>query len=258
VPEYRLHAEQERDPQCQGRVLPSALAEFGAGAINPRIDMAGVYRRKQAMVDELASNNLERFQTTGAELIMGQARFTAGGTVEVVLNAGGSRTLFGDKVFLSLGTRSLIPAIPGLTEADPMTHIEALDLQRLPEHLIVLGAGYIALELAQALRRFGSMVTIVERGPQMAGKEDEDAGTALLELFQDEGINVLLNMNFTKVLGRSGSNVQLDINRPSGPSTVAGTDLLIAAGRVPNTKDIGLEEFGIQLTTGGYMKVSLR
>lgn len=230
-------------------------AEFGAVTTNTRIDMAGVYRRKHAMVDELVSNNFQRFQASGVELIMGQARFTGERTAEVTLNAGGSRTLIGDKVFLSLGTRSVLPAIQGLSQADPMTHVEALNLQRLPEHLIVLGAGYIAMELAQAFRRFGSTVTIVERGSQMAGKEDEDAGSALLQLFRDEGIDVLLNTEVTRVLGRSGSDIRLEISCLSGPSSLAGTDLLVATGRVPNTEGIGLEELGVQLDSRGYIKV---
>ena len=230
--------------------------EFGVEATDVRIDMAGVYRRKQVMVDGLVSVNGDRFRTSGVELIMGQARFTGERTVELTLNAGGSQTITGEKMFLSLGTRSVLPNIPGLSEANPMTHVEALDLQRRPQHLIVLGAGYIALELAQAFRRLGSAVTMIERGAQVARNEDEDAGAALLELFRDEGINVLLHTTVRRVRGLSGSGVELELTGPSGDSALQGTDLLIAAGRIPNTQGVGLENLGVDVDLRGYIQVS--
>ncbi len=232
--------------------------EFGAVTTGAHIEMPGVYRRKQAMVDDLISVHLERFRKTGVELIMGRAKFTGERSVEVALNAGGSQTLTADKLFLSLGTRSVLPAIPGLLEASPMTHIEALDLQRCPEHLVVLGAGYIALELAQAFRRFGASVTVIERGPQLASQEDEDAGRALLELLQDEGINVHLQTAVTNVSGDSGASVEVEIVGPEERSMLKGTDLLVATGRSPNTQGIGLEKLGVQVDSRGYIKVNDR
>jgi pyruvate/2-oxoglutarate dehydrogenase complex dihydrolipoamide dehydrogenase (E3) component len=233
-------------------------AEFGVDVTGAQVDMAGVYRRKQGMVDGLVSLHLERFRSSGVELIMGEAKFTAERTAEVMLNSGAVRTVIGDKVFLSLGTRSTLPDIPGLVDAKPMTHIEALELQRLPEQLIVLGAGYIALEFAQAFRRFGSKVTVIERGPQIASEEDEDAGTALLDLFRDEGIDVLLNTHVGRVRGLSGSGVELDLTTDSGSRWLSGSDLLIATGRAPNTRGIGLEELGVELDARGYIKVNDR
>ena len=230
--------------------------DFGIMVNDAHVDMRGVYKRKQTMVDGLVSLHRDRFHRSGVELIMGQARFTEERTVNVALNDGGSRRLSGDKLFLSLGTRSVIPDIPGLAETNPLTHVGALDLQRLPEHLIVLGAGYIALELAQAFRRFGSSVTIIERGTQIASKEDEHVGEALLQLFQDEGINILLSTSITKVVGSSGSSVEIEIATPSGSSRLKGTDLLIATGRIPNTRDIGLERLGVQVDERGYIKVN--
>ena len=230
--------------------------DFGVKVNDAKVDMTGVYKRKQTMVDGLVSVHLDRFRSSGAELIMGQATFTEERTVKVVLNDGGVRTLTADKLFLSLGTRSVIPDIPGLVGANPLTHVEALDLQRLPEHLIVLGAGYIALELAQAFRRFGSSVTIIERGAQIASKEDEYVSQALLKLFQDEGVSVLLSSSITKVCGSSGSSVEIEIAGPSGPGRLKGTDLLVATGRIPNTQDIGLERLGVQVDEFGYVKVN--
>ena len=126
------------------------------------VDMAGVARRKRKMVDELVQMHLANFKESGAELVMGEARFTEVKTAEVSLNGGGSRTLRGERVFLGLGSRAAIPDVPGLAESEPLTHVEALNLERRPEHLIVLGGGYVGLEFAQVMRRFGSRVTIIQ------------------------------------------------------------------------------------------------
>jgi pyruvate/2-oxoglutarate dehydrogenase complex dihydrolipoamide dehydrogenase (E3) component len=149
--------------------------------------MQGVWHRKQAMVDGLVQMHLDRYRASGAELIMGEARFTAERTVDVRLNDGGTRRMSGDRVFLDLGTRATIPELPGLAAARPMTHVEVLDLKRVPDHLIVLGGGYVGLEFSQAMRRFGAKVTVIERGRQLASAEDPDVGEAILDLFHDEG-----------------------------------------------------------------------
>src|SRR5579864_4104828 len=157
--------------------------EFGLEIGSPTTNMAGVQRRKRKMVADLIQVHLDRYKASGAELLMGTARFTAPQTVEVSLNAGGSKTIAGERVFLNVGTRATIPDLPGLAASQPMTHVEVLDLDRLPEHLIVIGGGFVALELAQAMRRFGSRVTVIEKNRQLVSKEDSDVGTALLELF---------------------------------------------------------------------------
>jgi pyruvate/2-oxoglutarate dehydrogenase complex dihydrolipoamide dehydrogenase (E3) component len=139
-----------------------------------------------------------------------------------------------------------------------MTHVEALDLERLPAHLIVVGGGYIGLELSQAFRRFGAQVTVIERGAQLAGREDPDVAAALLELFHDEDIHVLLRASVGRVEGRSGDRVRLHVDTPKGPQIVEGTDMLVAAGRTPNTDGIGLDLAGVELGARGYIIVSDR
>jgi pyruvate/2-oxoglutarate dehydrogenase complex dihydrolipoamide dehydrogenase (E3) component len=232
--------------------------EFGLDGAPLATNMNGVLRRKQKMVDGLVELHLERFKTTGAELMMGEARFTGERTAEVTLNNGGSMVIEGEKMFLNLGTHATIPDVPGLAAARPMTHIEALDLDRIPDHLVVLGAGYVGLELAQALRRFGSRVTVIERGPRIAGKEDPDVGSAILELFRDEGIEVLLETRVREVTGSSGRDVHISVEGPNGPRDLQGTDLLVAAGRTPNTSSIGLDTAGVELDTRGFIKVNDR
>jgi pyruvate/2-oxoglutarate dehydrogenase complex dihydrolipoamide dehydrogenase (E3) component len=233
-------------------------AEYGIQAGPVFTDMKGVLNRKRKMVEGEVQFHLERFKATGAELIRGEANFVAPKTVEVQLNAGGQRTVKGDRVFLDLGSRSTIPDIPGLAAAKPMTHVEVLDLDRLPEHVIVLGGGYVGLELAQALRRFGSAVTVIERGPQIASAEDPDVAQALLENFTSEGIEVLLDTRVHEVGGLSGQKVRVVIENGRGQQKIEGTDLLVATGRIANTRGIGLERAGIELDAHDYIKVNER
>jgi pyruvate/2-oxoglutarate dehydrogenase complex dihydrolipoamide dehydrogenase (E3) component len=233
-------------------------AEYGIQTGPVSTDMKGVLNRKRKMVEGGVQIHLDRFKATGAELIRGEARFVALKTVEVQLNEGGRRKIAGDRVFLDLGSRSVIPDIPGLAAAKPMTHVEALDLDRLPGHAIVLGGGYVGLELAQALRRFGSEVTVIERGRQIAAAEDQDIAQALLENFTSEGIEVLLDTRVHEVGGLSGHKVQVIVEDGHGQQMIEGTDLLIATGRSPNTQGIGLEAAEVELDARGYIKVNDR
>jgi pyruvate/2-oxoglutarate dehydrogenase complex dihydrolipoamide dehydrogenase (E3) component len=233
-------------------------AEYGVQTGPVSTDMRGVFNRKRKMVEGEVQFHLDRFRATGAELIKGEARFVAPKTVEVNLHDQGRRMITGDRVFLDLGSRSLIPDIVGLAAAKPMTHVEALDLDRLPGHVIVLGGGYVGLELAQALRRFGSGVTVIERGSQVAAAEDADVAQALLENFTSEGIEVLLDTRLREVEGLSGQKVRVVAENGHGQQTIEGTDLLVATGRTPNTRGIGLEAVGIELDARGYIKVNER
>ena len=233
-------------------------AEFGLEMDQLRINMAGVQQRKRKMVEAEHQFHAKRTADAGIELIMGEGRFVAPRTIDVALNDGGTRRIVGERVFLDLGSHSTMPNVPGLAASNPMTHVEALDLDRLPPHLIVIGGGYIGLEFAQAARRFGSEVTVIERGPQLAEREDHDVGTALLDLFHDEGIEVLLGAQVSKVEGLSGQAVRVHAKDSHGERVVEGTDLLVSVGRTPNTRGIGLEQFGVELDTRGYIKVNDR
>jgi pyruvate/2-oxoglutarate dehydrogenase complex dihydrolipoamide dehydrogenase (E3) component len=218
--------------------------------------MESVQRRKRLMVEGLQEFHLNQTMASGAELFRGEARFVGPRTVEVDLRDGGKKTIFGDRVFVDVGTHAAIRAIPGLTEAKPMTHVEALDLARLPEHLIVLGGGYVGLELSQAFRRFGSRVTVIERGPQIASREDPDIGNALKDLFVDEGIEVLLGTSVRRVETNSGRRIRVHIEDAQSRRVVDGTDILVATGRTPNTEGLGLDRSGVQLDERGYIKVN--
>ena len=231
---------------------------FGMVTGSTATNMKKVLARKRDMVDGLIAMHLDNYKASGAELIMGTGRFIAPKTIEVSLNDGGTRVLTGDRVALNLGTHATIPDIPGLAAVKPLTNIEALELDRLPDHLVVIGGGYVGLELAQAYRRFGSRVSIIEAGPQLAGREDSDVATAILEMLRDEGIVVHLEAEVLGVQGRSGETVSLQTRTPSGDQTIEGSDILVAVGRTPNTSGIGLDLAGVALDTRGYVAVNDR
>jgi pyruvate/2-oxoglutarate dehydrogenase complex dihydrolipoamide dehydrogenase (E3) component len=223
-----------------------------------QVDMAAVARRKRQMVDELIAIHLANYKGSGAELVMGEARFTEPKTVQVTLNAGGTRLLRGDRVFINVGTRASLPDVPGLAAAGPMTHVEALNLERLPGHLVILGGGYVGLEFAQAMRRFGSRVTIIQRGPRLLDREDPDVSDAILELMKDEGVEILLRSQVQSVTGRSASGVVLKVLSGTTTRTLEASDILVAAGRTPNTDRLDVAKAGVELDSRGYILVNDR
>lgn len=232
--------------------------KFGSMTVAGPVDMAVVRNRKRKMVEALVQMHLDRYKATGAELIMGEARFTAPDTFEVSLKDGGSQTLGAERIFLNLGTHAAIPSVPGLAESAPMTNIEVLELDRLPEHLIVIGGGYVGLEFAQAYRRFGSRVTILHQGSQLLERADPDVAAEIVRVFTAEGIDVLAPTRIVSVQGRSGSGVTVELESNGGKQQISGSDILVATGRIPNTTGIGLESVGIELTPQGYIKVNER
>src|SRR5712691_5251178 len=233
-------------------------ATFGLRLGPWTVDMAGVRQRKREMVDGMIAIHKVRFAADGLEFILGEGRFVAPRTVEVRRAQGGIRHLEGERVFLDLGTRAAVPDISGLTGAAPLTHVEALELDRLPSHLIVLGGGYVGLEMAQAFRRFGSRVTVIEQAPQLAPREDPDVAEAIRAIFADDGIDVILEAAIDAIDGRSGDQVGVRLRTPTGERKIDGSDLLVSLGRTPNTRGIGLESAGVELDLRGYVKVNER
>jgi pyruvate/2-oxoglutarate dehydrogenase complex dihydrolipoamide dehydrogenase (E3) component/pimeloyl-ACP methyl ester carboxylesterase len=232
--------------------------EFGVNTGPVSTDMEAVRRRKREMVEALVANHVTKYKETGAGLIMGEATFCGARTIEVRLNNGGTRRFSAERVFLNLGTHAAIPPTPGLRECEPLTHIEILDLARLPEHLVVIGGGYVGLEFAQAYRRFGSRVTIIQLSSTLLANEDPDVSSELQRILSSEGIDVLTSTGIVTVNGRSGSEVSLVIRTPQGEKTIRGSDVLVATGRIPNTAGIGLEQAGIELAQGGWIRVNER
>lgn len=232
--------------------------EFGITKENTQINMSNIRERKRKMVDELVDMHLDLFKKSTAELIIGSARFVGPKTIEVKLSDSSTRTLSGEKIIINTGSRATLEPIPGLSEAKPLTHVEALELDYIPKQLLILGGGYVGLEFAQAMRRFGSEVTIIERNDRLAHREDEDISEGLQELCQAEGINIVTNTIIDRIEGKSGQLVKLYGMRNGAPITLEGTDLLIASGRTPNTQDMGLDLAGVKTTDRGYIKVNER
>ena len=232
--------------------------EFGITHDGFVIDMAGVRESKRKMVRGLNEMYMQNYRNTGAEFILGTGRFVAARTVEVVLLDGSTRQLRGANVIVSTGTRAALEAIPGLAEAQPLTHVEALELGQVPEHLLVIGGGYVGVELSQAMRRFGSKVTVIDRNARLMSREDPDVCEALHSLLADDGIDILLDARIKQVSGKSGDSVSIVVEQNRIEKVLKGSHVLVATGRNPNTEGLGLEVTGVELTDRGYIKVNER
>jgi len=239
--------------------LAKHAADFGLPTSHEGVNMAVVRERKRAMVSGLIAMHEDRYNKTHTELILGEGRFVAPKTIEVTLANGGTRLVTGTHVVISTGSRATIPSIPGLLESKPLTHhIEALELDHVPKHLLLLGGGYVGLEFAQAFRRFGSRVTVIESNARLLHDEDDDIAQAVTSLLAGEGIELVNNADVREVQGTSGQLVTVELDRDGRPTRLEGTHLLVATGRTPNTDRIGLDTAGVKLTPKGHVQVNER
>jgi pyruvate/2-oxoglutarate dehydrogenase complex dihydrolipoamide dehydrogenase (E3) component len=232
--------------------------KFGINKTGFSVDMKAVRERKRKMVEGNIQAHLNNYKATGTELIFGTGSFVGPRTISVELNEGGLRIVTGKDVVINTGTRAAISAIPGLAETRPMTHIDLLELDVVPRHLLILGAGFVGFEFAQAMRRFGSEVTLLDRNDRVLHGEDEDISAELEQLFADEGIRIIKSAQILDAQGVSGESVSLRYLRGGAENSIEGSHILVASGRIPNTSGIGLEEAGIELSPAGYIKVNDR
>ncbi len=237
--------------------LARRAGEFGIRIGFEGADPAGVRRRRDAVVAQMVGRNQALFDQSGMDLVLGTARFVAPRTVAVALAGGGRRTLTAATVVVNTGTRPAPPPadVPGLAAAAPLDSTTVQRLETLPEHLIVLGGGYIGCEFAQLVRRLGSRVTVVDRNVRFLPREDADIGAAALAIFGEDGIDVRLAAEVERIEGVSGESVRLTLRTPAGSGTVEGSHLLLALGRVPNTDGLGVEAAGIALDDRGFIRV---
>jgi len=239
--------------------LARRSADFGIEAGNVRVDLAHVVRRKDEVVTSFRDGSRQRLeQASGVDLVFGDARFTGPKRVTVAEAGGGERVLSAERVFVNAGTRPRIPDLDGLDDVPFLTSATILDLETVPEHLIVLGGGYVGVELGQAFRRFGAEVTIVQRGEQILPHEDADVAEALTEILCEEGVKVLTDSEATAVSPDGSGGVRVGVESPDGSSTLEGSHLLVAVGRVPNTGGLGLEAADVAVDDQGYVVVDGR
>jgi pyruvate/2-oxoglutarate dehydrogenase complex dihydrolipoamide dehydrogenase (E3) component len=238
--------------------LARRAADYGIHCGSVGVDMAQIYRRKQAIVDEFRAGVQHRLEVAqNVELIFGEARFTGPKVVEVTFTGGGTRTLAADSIFINTGARPARPRITGLDSVRALDSTSIMELQVIPEHLLVLGGGYVGLEFGQMFHRFGSAVTVVQHGKQLLGREDPDVAAEVYKLLETDGLEILLE---TEAVGVhvSASGVGLDLRGPTGERTIIGSHLLLAVGRVPNSGQLNLAAAGVNVDAHGFIPVDDR
>jgi pyruvate/2-oxoglutarate dehydrogenase complex dihydrolipoamide dehydrogenase (E3) component len=232
--------------------------DYGVRTGDVRVDMARVRERKRGVVETFRNSRLGSFKNlSNFELIFGDAAFTGPKTLHVRLRDGGVRELSGEKIFIDAGTRPAVPAIDGLKDAPFLDSTSIMELGTLPEHLIVLGGGYVGLEFGQMFRRFGSRVTIVQAGPQLLKGEDVDVAGAVAQILQQDGVTVLLNAKATSVT-KSGAQIHVTVRVGEESHVVDGSDLLVATGRTPNTDTLNLAAAGVATNKRGFIPVNAK
>ena len=241
--------------------LVRRASEYGIDCSAPRTDMQRVYARKQERVLSGREGNEKGLAIENCELIFGEGSFAesqpGGGkyAVEVHAQDGTSRQLITPRVFINTGEHPHVPKLEGLDKVSFLNSTTIMELQTLPDHLLILGGGYIALEFAQMFRRFGANVTLIEEGPRIASHEDEDISDCMAEILREDGIEILTNAKALRASGAEGT-ISLDIERSGAKTTVTGSHLLIATGRTPNTDSLKLEHVGVKQNAKGYVEVN--
>ena len=236
--------------------LARRAADYGVQTGPVTVDMTKVRQRKRDIVESFRGGSQSRMESTeGLDLIMGEARFSGPKTVEVRLNDGGIRTLTADTIVINTGTRALVPPLPGLDGVPVLDSTSIMELDEVPEHLLVIGGGYIGLEFGQMFRRFGSQVTLVQRRGQLLPREDADVAEEIAEILRQDGMEVLLETEPVRVQSSGKGRIALTVRTPQGERTLTGSHLLLAVGRVPNTDLLDLRTAGIQVDKRGFIPV---
>src|SRR6266481_5097685 len=232
-------------------------ADYGVHTGPISVDMQAVRKRKQGIVEGARSALESRIKATqGLDLLMGEAHFIAPKTLEVHLKNSETQQITAPMIFIDTGDRPEQLAIKGVESVPVLNSTTIMELDTVPEHLFIIGGGYIGLEFGQMFRRFGSQVTLIQRRPRLLTREDEDVSDGITKILREEGITVLTGTTPQQVEQRSSGRMQLTVRTPQGEQQLTGSHLLGAPGRVPNTEDLTPEAAGIQLDKQGYIQVN--
>jgi pyruvate/2-oxoglutarate dehydrogenase complex dihydrolipoamide dehydrogenase (E3) component len=230
-------------------------AEFGVRTGPVSVDLAAVRERKRAMVAGARENYAGRLAQDGLDLVEGEARFTGPKTVQVALRDGGTRQVSAPVIVIDAGARPKPLAVPGAGEVPVLDSTSIMELDELPEHLIILGGGYIGLEFGQMFRRFGSEVTIIQSAARLMMIEDEDVSDEVATILREDGVTVLTSADPSRVESAGGGRLRLAVRTQDGERQLEGSHLLAAIGRIPNTEALTPEAAGIRLNDGGFIEV---
>jgi pyruvate/2-oxoglutarate dehydrogenase complex dihydrolipoamide dehydrogenase (E3) component len=235
--------------------LARRAADYGVHAGEVLVNMVEVRQRKQSIVDSFRRSGQRAIENTeNLDLLFGEASFTGPQSIAVKMNDGDLRHLGANKIFINTGCRPATPRVDGIGQISTLDSTSIMELEELPEHLLVLGGGYVGLEFGQMFRRFGSRVTIVQRASQLLGREDQDVADEVAKILREDEVEVLLNTEATRVEKGGGGEIRLTVQTPERARTLTGSHLLAAAGRVPNTETLNLSSSGIETDKNGFIK----
>lgn len=239
--------------------LARRAGDYGITAGPIGVNFAAVRQRKQAIVESFRNGSQRRLEeAANLDLLFGEARFLSSDSIVVTQHDGTTRTLSAPKIFLNTGGRPSNPQLAGADTVSLLDSSSIMELDATPEHLLVLGGGYIGLEFGQMFRRFGSRVTIVQRASQLLGREDEDVAAEVLKLMQEDGVEVLLNTTAVRVAQLPNRQLELTVKTPDGERVLTGSHVLAAAGRTPNTETLNLAAAGVATDRHGFIVANER